>query len=65
MASYTRESVEYLLCTLGRTLYEAAHEKRYLIIKAYGIFGQIERFSKPNFGSIRRFRTMTGLEIEN
>ena len=25
----------------------------------------IERFSKPNFGSIRRFRTMTGLEIEN
>ena len=24
----------------------------------------IERFSKPNFGSIRRFRTMTGLEIE-
>ena len=26
---------------------------------------KIERFSKPNFGSIRRFRTMTGLEIEN
>ena len=25
----------------------------------------LERFSKPNFGSIRRFRTMTGLEIEN
>ena len=25
----------------------------------------IERFSKPNFCSIRRFRTMTGLEIEN
>ena len=25
----------------------------------------IERFSKPNFGSIRRFRTMTGLEIES
>ena len=25
----------------------------------------IERFSKPNFGSIRRFRKMTGLEIEN
>ena len=25
----------------------------------------VERFSKPNFGSIRRFRTMTGLEIEN
>ena len=25
----------------------------------------IERFSKPNFGSIQRFRTMTGLEIEN
>ena len=25
----------------------------------------IERFSKPNFGSIRRFRTVTGLEIEN
>ena len=25
----------------------------------------IERFSKPNFGSIRRFQTMTGLEIEN
>ena len=25
----------------------------------------IERFSKPNFGSFRRFRTMTGLEIEN
>ena len=24
----------------------------------------IERFSKPNFGSIRRFRMMTGLEIE-
>ena len=24
-----------------------------------------EGFSKPNFGSIRRFRTMTGLEIEN
>ena len=25
----------------------------------------LERFSKPNFGSIRRFRTMTGLEMEN
>ena len=25
----------------------------------------LERFSKPNFGSIWRFRTMTGLEIEN
>ena len=25
----------------------------------------IERFSKSNFGWIRRFRTMTGLEIEN
>ena len=25
----------------------------------------LERFSKPNFGSIRRFRAMTGLEIEN
>ena len=28
-------------------------------------FVPIERFSKLNFGSIRRFRTMTGLEIEN
>ena len=27
--------------------------------------GILERFSKPNFGSIRRFRMMTGLEIEN
>ena len=25
----------------------------------------LERFGKPNFGSIRRFRTMTGLAIEN
>ena len=25
----------------------------------------LERFSKPIFGSIQRFRTMTGLEIEN
>ena len=33
MASYPRVSLEpgYLLCTLGRTLYEAAHEKRYLM----------------------------------
>ena len=28
-------------------------------------FISLERFSKPNFGSNRRFRTMTGLEIEN
>ena len=34
MASYPRVSVEPrvpLNCTLGRTLYEAAHEKRYLM----------------------------------
>ena len=29
------------------------------------ILDVLERFSKPNFGSIRGFRTMTGLEIEN
>ena len=32
MASYPRESVEpRILCTRGRTLYEAGHEKRYLM----------------------------------
>ena len=33
--------------------------------EVFAAFEILERFSKPNFGSIRRFRTMTGLEIEN
>ena len=43
----------------------AAHGTTRMRAQGTGQDWTLERFSKPNFGSIRRFRTMTGLEIEN